>query len=104
MPITQVPGEAQQLTWILMPDFDGELWSGLHLQPSPVVQLQAIAIRYCNRCRQIEQDFFALVRSHADAATMTRVEVESQCPCGRCTRPMARRTMSGGAMHRHVST
>jgi hypothetical protein len=77
MPIPQMPGNAHQLTWIVVPDFNGELRRGLDLQPSPIVQLQAIAVRHCNRCWQIEKDFFALVRSHADAATMTGVEVES---------------------------
>jgi hypothetical protein len=38
MPITQVPGKAHQLTWILMPDFNGELRSGLNLQPPPVFE------------------------------------------------------------------
>ena len=38
MPITQVPGKAHQLTWILMADFNDELRSGLNLQPLPICE------------------------------------------------------------------
>jgi hypothetical protein len=77
MPIPQMPGNAHQLTWIVVPDFNGELRRGLDLQPSPIVQLQAIAVCHCNRYWQIEKDFFALIRSHANAAAMAGIEVES---------------------------
>ena len=37
MPITQVPGNAHQLTWILMADFNSELRSSLNLEPLPIL-------------------------------------------------------------------
>jgi hypothetical protein len=77
MPIPKMPGNTHQLTWIVVADFNDEFQSGLDLQPSPIVQLQAIAVSHCNRCWQIEEDLFALVRSQANAATMAGVEVES---------------------------
>jgi hypothetical protein len=104
MPIPQMPGKAHQLTWIVVPDFNGELQRSLDLQPSPIVQLQTIAVRHRNRRWQIEKDFFALVRSHANPPTMAGVEVESQSPCRRCVRPTACRTMNGSSVQGHVST
>jgi hypothetical protein len=77
VPIAQVPGKPHQLIGILVPDFDGELCGGADLQPSPIVQLQAVAICHGDRFRQVEKDFFAMVRRHANTAAMACVEVES---------------------------
>ena len=38
MPITQVPGKAHQLTWIVVRDFNDGLRSGLKLQPLPIIK------------------------------------------------------------------
>jgi len=73
-----MPGKTHKLIRIFMPDLDNKLRSGLNLQPSPIVKLQAVSIGHCNRLREIQKDIFALIRSQANATAMARVKIESQ--------------------------
>ena len=77
-----------------MPDFDDRLRGGLDLEPSPIVQLQAISIRHGNGLRKIEKDIFALIRHQTNAAAMARVEIESEGACCLFCRPMPRGAMN----------
>jgi hypothetical protein len=56
--------------------------------------LQAISIGHRNRFRKVEKDIFALIRGHANPATMPRVKIESESACRLFLRPI-----SGGAMN-----
>jgi hypothetical protein len=76
MPIPEMPSKTHKLSRIFMPHFDNQLRSGLNLQPPPIFQLQAISIGHGNRFRKVEKDIFAFVRSQANTAAMTRVEIE----------------------------
>ena len=76
--ITQMPGKADELTGIFMPDFHDQLGRGLNLEPSPIIQLQAIAIGHGNGLRKVEKDIFTLICSQANPAAMTRVKIESK--------------------------
>src|SRR5262249_50893302 len=102
--IAQVPGKANQLTGILVPDFDDKLSRGLNHEPPPIVQLQPIAIGHGNRFWKVEKDIFALVRSHANAAAMARVKIERERACRLFLRPMPCRTMNRSTMYGHIST
>ncbi len=87
-----------------MPDLDKRLRSCLNLQPSPILELQAISIGHGNRLRKIEKDIFALIRRQTNAPAMARVKIErerstafsfGQCPAA---------PMNGSRVHRHIST
>ena len=78
MPISQMPSKAHQADRIFVSDFDDGLRSGLNLQPSSVVQLQAISIGHGNGFWKIKKNIFALIRGQANAAAMARVKVESE--------------------------
>jgi hypothetical protein len=70
--------------------------------------LQAISVGHCNGFRKVEKDIFALIYNQANAATMTRIEIESNKARRLFLRPMPGRSMSGstinGVMRDHVST
>jgi len=99
--IPQMPGEARKLIGIFMSDFDDGLWSGVNLQPPPIVELQAISIRHRNGFRKVEQDIFALVSRHADATAMARVKIERQRASGLFLWPMSGRPMNTSAVYLH---
>ena len=109
MPVSQMPGEAHELLGVVMPDFDDQLCRGSDPEPSPVVELQAIAVRHCDRLLKIEQDFFPLIDGQADAAAMSRLEVERERAHCFVRRPMTGRpvnqsAMKGSGRGDHVST
>ena len=108
MPIAQVPSKAHKLIGIFMSDFNEKFGSRLDLQPSSIIELQAISIRHCDRFRKIEEDLFALVGRHPDATAMARVRVERQSVDRFFLRPMPGGSMSGStvndAMRNHIST
>src|SRR5215475_13245813 len=104
MPISQMPGEAHELVGISMPDFDDKLRGGIDHQQPPVFKLQSIAVRHGNRSRKIEKDIFALIRSQANAAAMTGIEVEREGACRSFLRPMSGRAMNRSVMHRRLNT
>src|SRR5215472_9545522 len=58
MSISQMPCQAHALIGIIMSDFDETFGSRLDLQPSSIVELQAISIRHCDRFRKVEEDLF----------------------------------------------
>ncbi|HWY60222.1 MAG TPA: hypothetical protein VNZ03_37520 [Terriglobales bacterium] len=76
--ISQMPRKARQLIGIFMFDFDNELRRSLYLEPPAIFQLQAISISHGNRLGKVEQDIFALIPKQANAASMARVEIESE--------------------------
>jgi hypothetical protein len=78
MSISQMPCQAHALIGIFMSDFDKKFGSRLNLQPSSIIELQAISIRHCNRFRKIQKDIFARIRSQADATAMARVKIEGE--------------------------
>jgi hypothetical protein len=97
--IPKMPGKAHELIGIFMPDFDHKLVSSLNLEPSPILELQAISIGHSDRFRKIEKDIFALIRCQANAAAMSRIKVESES--ARCffLGPMPGGAMNGSAVH-----
>ena len=104
MPITQVPRKAHELTWILLPDFNDELRSGLNLQPLPIFKQQAISISHRDSFPKVEKDAFTLIRTQANASAMARVKIDSESARSLFLRPMPSGAMNGNAMHRHIST
>src|SRR5262245_5086197 len=104
MPISQMPGEAHELVGILMPDFDDRLSGGFDLEQSPILELHGISIGHGNRFRKIEKDIFALIRSQANAAAMTRIEIEREGARRSFLRPMSGRAMNRGVTHRRLNT
>jgi len=104
MPISQMPGEAHELGGILVPDFDDKLRGGVDLQQPPVFKLQGISIGHGNRFRKIDKDIFALIRSQANAAAMTSIEIEREGAARSFLRPMSGRVMNCSVMHRRLNT
>src|SRR6266850_384955 len=109
MPVSQMPGEAHELLGVVMPDFDDQLRRGSDPEPSPVVELQAIAVRHCDRLLKIEQDVFPLIDGQADATAMSRLEVERERAHCFVRRPMPggpvnQSAMKGSGRRDHVST
>jgi hypothetical protein len=98
MPISQMPREASKLVGIFMPNFDNELRRSLNLEPSAIFKLQAIPVGHGNRFGKIEKDVFALICDKANAASMPRVEIESQRSCRVFRWPMPGGPMNGGAV------
>src|SRR6267143_5120443 len=76
MPISQMPRNAHELTGVFMPDLDQDFGGGLNLEPSAILELQAVSISHCNRFREVEQDMFAMIGDQANATAMARVEIE----------------------------
>jgi hypothetical protein len=104
MPISQMPGKTHELIGVLVPDFDKSLHSGLDPQQPPVVKLQGISIRHCNRSPKIEKDIFAVISSQANSAAVTRIEIKRERTCRFFLRPMSRWAMNGSVTHCHIST
>jgi hypothetical protein len=100
VPVPEVPGQSRELAGIPVPDLDEMFVGSLDKQPSPVVQLQAISVGHRDRFREVEQDVFALVRGHADAPAMARVEIESERSGGLFSRPLTSGAMNGSEVHR----
>jgi hypothetical protein len=98
MPISQMPRKARQLVGIFMSDFDNELHCSLNLEPSTIFKLQAISISHGDRLGKVEQDILALIASQTDAASMPRVEIESERSCRVLRRPIPGESMNGSAM------
>jgi hypothetical protein len=94
MPISQMPGKAHKLIGILVPHFDNRLRSGLHLQPSAIVKLQAVSIGYRNRFRKVEKENFELIRHQPNAPAMASIEIEREGACRSFLRPMSGRAMN----------
>jgi hypothetical protein len=63
---------------IVVTDFDDGLRSGPHLQPPPVLQLQAVSVGHRDGFRQVEKDILSLVGSQSNAAAVTRIKIESE--------------------------
>jgi hypothetical protein len=63
MSISQMPSQAHALIGILMSDFNEKFGSRLDLQPSSIIELQAVSICHCDRFREVEKDIFVLIRS-----------------------------------------
>ncbi|HEV3098181.1 MAG TPA: hypothetical protein VGY75_00550 [Candidatus Udaeobacter sp.] len=99
MPIAQMPSKAHKLIGIFMSDFNEKFESRLDLQPSSIIELQAISIRHCDRFRKIEEDLFALVSHHPDATAMARVRVERQSVDCFFLRPTPGGAMEASAVH-----
>src|SRR4029077_20439976 len=91
--------KAHKLFGISMSDFNEKFGSRLDLQPSSIIELQAISIRHCDRFRKIEEDLFALVGRHPEATAMARVRVERQSVDRFFLRPMPGGAMDGSAVH-----
>jgi hypothetical protein len=99
MAIPKMPSKAHKLIGIFMPDFDNKLSSGLNLEPPPIVELQAISIRHCDRFRKIEENLFALVSRHPDATAMAPLRVERQSVDRFFFRPMPGGAMDASGVH-----
>jgi hypothetical protein len=56
--------------------------------------LQAISVCHRNGFREVEKNVFALIRGHANAPAMARVEIESQSAFRLFLRPMPGRAMN----------
>jgi hypothetical protein len=99
MSISQMPCQAHALIGIFMCDFNEKFGRRLDLQPSSIIELQAISIRHCDRFRKIEEYLFALVSRHPDATAMARVRVERQSVDRFFFRPMPGGTMDASSVH-----
>jgi len=99
MSISQMPCQAHASIGIFVSDFNEKFGSRLDLQPSSIIELQAIAIGHCNRLRKIEQDLFALVSRHPDATAMARLRVERQSVDRFFFRPIPGEAMDASAVH-----
>src|SRR5262245_2486747 len=94
MAISKMPGESHQLIAVLVPDFHEGLGGGSDPEPGPVVELQSVAVGHGDRLRQIKQDVLAVVCRKANAASMTRVEIESESAGGPFFRPVSSEAMN----------
>ena len=99
MSISQMPCQAHALIEIFMSDFNEKFGSRPDLQPSSIIELQAISICHCDRFRKIEEDLFALISRHPDATAMARVRVERQSVDRFFFRPMAGGAVNGSIAH-----
>src|SRR5258708_30160283 len=100
MPVSKVPRKAHKLMRIFMPDFDDQLRSTLNLPPPPVFQLQAISIGHRDRFRKVEKDIFALIRSQANSATLSPVEIQSESAFPFSLLPVSASPMNACVVHR----
>ena len=89
MPISQMPGKAQELIGLLVPDFDHGLRGGPDLQQPSIFKLQGISIGHRHRLRKVEKDIVALISRQANAAAMARVKIERERACRLFLRPMS---------------
>jgi hypothetical protein len=103
MPISQMPRKAHELIGVRMPDLDHGFGRGSNREPSPIFELQAISISHRNRCRKVEKDMFAKIRSQADATAMSRVKIEGERARRLFLRPTSGASMNGSDL-RHVNT
>src|ERR1700747_1687626 len=98
MPISQMPREARQLIGIFMSGVDNQLPRSLNLEPSAIFELQAISVGHRNRLGKVEQNIFALIPSQANAASMPRVEIESNRAGRFFRRPIPGESMNGSTL------
>jgi hypothetical protein len=99
MPVSQMPSKSHKLMRIFVPDFHDGLRGGLDLQPSSVVELQAISIRHRNSFRQVEKDIFTLICGKPNAAAMACVKIESKRAGRFFLWPMSSGAMNRSALH-----
>jgi hypothetical protein len=98
MPISKMPRKAYQLIGMFMSDFDNELRRSLNPEPSTVFKLQSISISHGNSLGKVKQDILTLIPSHANAAPMASVKIESDRSCCVFRRPIPGESMNGSAM------
>lgn len=101
VPVSQMPGKAQELMGIFVSDFHNRFRSSLNLQPPAVFQLQAISIGHGNRFRKIKKDIFSLVRSQANTSAVARIKIERQSAGRFILRPVPGGAMSRSVVHFH---
>src|SRR4029077_18766241 len=77
VPVSQMPRKAHELMGIFVSDFDDGLFSGVDLEPPSGFHLQAVSVGHRDGFRQVEKDIRSLVSSQANAATVTRIKIES---------------------------
>ena len=99
MPVSKMPGDAQQLMGIFMTDLDDRFGGSFDPQPGSVVKLQSIAIGHRDCFRKIEKDVFSVVRREANAAAMARVEIKCETADGLFCRPVSSGAMNGSVVH-----
>jgi hypothetical protein len=87
MSVAEVPSYARQLMGIPVPDFDNELGSRPYFEPPPIVELQPISIRHCDRFRKVEENFFALIREQTNPSPVAPLEIEREASCSLVCRP-----------------
>src|SRR5262245_8461103 len=75
MSISEMPGKAHKLMGIFVPYFDDIFRCGLNSQPPAIFKLQTISVSHCNGLRKVEKNIFSMIRSQANASSMTSVEV-----------------------------
>jgi hypothetical protein len=98
--VPQVPSNAHQLPEIGVPDLDDELRRGLNPDPSPIVELEPVAVGHCHRLREVEKDLLALIGSEAHPAAVTGVEIERERPSGVFRWPVTEQSMNESGKHR----
>jgi hypothetical protein len=87
MSISQMPCKAHQLIGFFVPHFDDILSSGPDHEQPPVRKLHGISFGHGNRFPKSEKDLLALIRSHANAAAVAPVKIESERACRFFLRP-----------------
>jgi hypothetical protein len=79
MTVSEMPRDAHEALEIPMPDLHKRFSSGSDLQPSAVIELQAISMLDRNRLGQIEKHIFALVCAQSNAAAMASIKIKRDC-------------------------
>jgi hypothetical protein len=109
MPISEMPGEANKLIAILMPDFEQKFGRGLDQEPCSIFELQTIAIGHRNCVRKVEKDVLTLICSQTNATAMARVKIEGERARSFFLGPMPGGSMNGSTrngsiLRSHIST
>jgi hypothetical protein len=79
MTVSEMPRDAHEAREIPMPDLHKRFSSGSDLQPSAVIELQAISMLDRNCLGQIEKHIFPLVCVQSNAAAMASIKIKRDC-------------------------
>jgi hypothetical protein len=104
MAISQMPGKAHELCPELVPHLHNRLRRGLDPQQPAIFKLQGVSIGHRHRFGKIDEDVFPLIGHQANAASMARVEIESERAGGPFGWPMSCGSMNRSTMHGSINT
>src|SRR5262249_39123258 len=102
VPVSEVPGDTEELIGIPMSHLDDELGRRLDPEPPPVLELEALAVGHRHCLRKIDQDLLAVVGHQSNATAMPRVEGKRERASGQLSRPVPGGSVNEGAVHESV--